>query len=163
MSSSAATTQESTCATRFCTIRYSAISCACGMPLTLDSIDSSTTGCSVGVNTFGTHPKSFRYSPICLREPRLNGFRCLRMNGDLSPVSCIFAYSSSVRPTLDKLPSFLVLGVTSLTSTHLGLNTCCTSSSRAILRSFNVASNSVAWRMSNSQPLCICCCTMHCT
>ena len=133
------------------------------MSLTVDSTASSTIGWPVGVSLQGFHPKSIRYSPICCLEPRLNGFKALRMKGVLSPDCCTFWYSSSVSPTLDRLPSFLVFGTTCLTSTHLGLNTLCTSSSTTSLRSFRVASKSIACLMSKSQPLRICSCVIHCT
>ena len=84
---------------------------------------SSTMGWPVGVNFLGFHPKSERYSPICFREPRLKCCNFLRMKGFLGRKPFIISsYSSSVNPLFDKVPSFFVKGLTSLSSTHLGLN-----------------------------------------
>ena len=68
-------THESICAMRFCKVKYSPISFASGIFFILINILSSTIGLPVGVNLLGFHPKSCKYSPICLRDPRLNSCR----------------------------------------------------------------------------------------
>ena len=117
----------------------------------------------MGVNFSGFHPKSCRYSPICFLEPRLKGFRTLRIKGSMQPDSMTLVNSSSVNPTLDKLPSFFSLGVTSFTSTHLGLKFWCTAHSSFILVSFRSASRSIECLKSSNQPFLVCfwmiCCT----
>ena len=118
---------------------------------------SSTIGCPVGVNRFGFHPKSIRYSPICLREPRLNSCRCFLMKGFVSFVATLALYSSSLKPTLDRVPSAFSLGVTSLSSTHLGLNVACTSSTVSFILQFRSARRSIAFFSSNIKPFSSCC------
>ena len=69
-SSFTASNQLSICATRFWSIRYSAISLASGMS-SLDKIPSSTIACPVSVNCLGFHPNSTSFSPICFLDPGL--------------------------------------------------------------------------------------------
>ena len=103
-------THESICAMRFCKVKYSPISFASGIFFILINILSSTIGLPVGVNLLGFHPKSCKYSPICLRDPRLNTCSFFLINGfileghaQLNP-----AYSSLVSPLLERVPSFLI-------------------------------------------------------
>ena len=66
---------------RFCNKRYSAIKEASGISFILESTASSTIGCPVGVKVLGFHPKSCKYSHICLRDTRLKSCKDLRRNG----------------------------------------------------------------------------------
>ena len=66
------------------------------------------------------------------------------MKGVRSFVLTRSSYSILDRPDLESSPSFLSLGCTSLTSTHLGLNVLCTSSSTSFLLLFKELSKKVA-------------------
>ena len=65
------------------------------------------------VNLLGFQPNSIKYSPICLREPKLKSCSLRLVKGVMSFVSVLSSYSSGVKPCLDKVPSFLSLGLTS--------------------------------------------------
>ena len=80
------------------------------------------------------------------------------MKGDMLPVFVISSYSYELRPDLDNVPSFLNLGTTCLTSTHLGLNVSCTSCSTSAFLLFNELKRNIAACSSKRKPLSVCCC-----
>ena len=96
-----ASSQESTCAMRFCSIMYRAISCASGMSIS-ERILSSTTTLPRSVLFSGTQPISINRSATCLRDPGLKGmylvlvFSWTSVGGKVSCICSLIVLSSSV-------------------------------------------------------------------
>ena len=137
-SSLTASIQLCTCAIRFCSMRYSPINAASGMPVTALRTDSSTMACPFSVNCLGFQPKYCKCLPICCRDPRLNIGKSMRLKGATAVSHCS---PRNLSPTTLISPSFFTFGVTSLMNVGSGLNTSCTLSSRSYFFSLSSASN----------------------
>ena len=83
------------------------------------------------------------------------------MKGFLSSVpSIISEYSCSVKPCLESLPSFFNLGLTILSSTHIGLNVSCTLSSVSLSLQLSSEAKNIACSSLKRKPFCFCCSRM---